>query len=339
MVQTMGGAGQLPCFFGNVSFLCDPVWDCAAAFGGYSVRPSQKIYFMNALGFLLRRLTWQFGMRGERDRWACVTRETQILSEAQDLLGRLAWRDVAKIDDVTGEYWQLMDLDKQQQKLRDESTAILARIDTLTEQLNGIEDKYEDKIDDLRDQKDAVLEEAAKVSAHMNEVQGEDMATRERFASLKNKLDVLKRQEGVDLSAEIEKTRLALVQLKAQHEELKKEIEAKEKEVASIEKSVQGVDGEIARQRQEMKDESADLVTEIGKLSKQIAELSAKIGSVENMKTDLSFKVGVYLCNNAEDDRPEIREVIGSYRQLVSKILYLRRSIQYNQRLARRGRD
>jgi chromosome segregation ATPase len=282
---------------------------------------------MNALGFFLRRLAWQFGIRGERARWNSVTRETQILSEAQDLLGKLAWRNTSKIDDLTGEYWQLKDLDDQQAKLREQSEQLLDRVEQLKEKLHSIEDRYDDQIDGLRQEKDQIMEQAGEMTAAMEEIRDEDAATRERFGSLKMKLDVLKRQEGLDLSAEIEKTRTALHQLKLDHEQFKSQLESKETELRKVEVSVQAVDARIAQKREEMKVESADLVTEIGKLSKTVAEISAKIGALENAKTELSFKVGQYLSNNAES------------RPIVGKITALRKSIQYNQRLARRTRN
>ncbi len=292
---------------------------------------------MNSFGFFLHRLAWQFGIRRERARWGSVTRETQFLSEAQDLLGRLAWKQTAQLDALTGEFWQLKDLDSQQEKLRQQSEQMLQKIDDLKEKLNGIEDNYEEQIDDLREHKAEVMEVAAKIAAEMEEIREDDAETRGRFGSLKMKLDVLKRQEGVDLSAEIEKTRVALQELKNQHEANKVIIASKEAEVHNVESSVQGVDGQIAQKRSEMKDESGDLVTEIGQLSKSVAETSAKIGTLETAKSELSFKVGVYLSDHADSKDPAIRKALSGFRPLVSKILALRKSISYNQRLARRS--
>jgi chromosome segregation ATPase len=292
--------------------------------------------YMNAFGFFLHRLAWQFGYRRERARWGSVTRETQFLSEAQDLLGRIAWKQTGDLDPLTGEFWQLKDLDAQQEKLRSQSEQMLTRIDELKEKLDGIEDKYEEQIEELRDHKASVMETAAGIAAEMADIRYDDDATRERFGSLKGKLDVLKRQEGVDLSAEMERTRISLQELKQTHEASKKLIEAKEAEVRKVEASVQGVDGEIADKRAQMKEESAELVTEIGQLSKSVAETSAKIGTLETAKSELSFKVGVFLSDHADSRDPAIRKALTSCRPLVGKILALRKSISYNQRLARR---
>ncbi len=293
---------------------------------------------MNAFGFFLRRLAWQFGIRRERARWNAVTHETQILSEAQDLLGRLAWPNVSGIEELTGEYWQLRDMDNQQAKLREESESLIERIESMQSDLNGIEAKYASRIDELRAKKTGIMDNAAQVTDEMDEIRERDQATRQRFASLKRKLDVLKRQEGQDLSAEIEKTRTALVELKKEHDQCSAALEAKENEVAEIEGGVQEVDEAISQQREEMKRESSDLVAEIGRMSKRVADLSAKIGALENSKTELAFQVGQYLSNNADSRNPEVQKVLRPYRSIMGQIGQLRKSIQFNQRLARRSR-
>lgn len=292
---------------------------------------------MNAFGFFLRRVAWQFGIRAERHCWSKVSRETQILTEAQDLLGRLCWRKADKIEDLTGEYWQLKDLDDQQEKLRVRSDEMLERIDHLKEVLDGIEDRYEDQVDVEREHKDEVLAEAASITREMEELRDEDEITRQKFRSLKLKLDVLKRQEGVDLTEEMTKTRGAIHQLKLSHDEVRGILEQKEKLVRTVEGSVQGVDAKIAGLRERMREESADLVAEIGRLSKQVAEVSAKIGTLENSKTELSFQMGVYLSQHGESRDPELMHVLAECRPIMGKIAYLRKSIQYNQRLARRS--
>lgn len=292
---------------------------------------------MNSIGFFLRRLAWQFGVRSERSSWAGVSRETQMLSEAQDLLGRLCWRRADYIEELTGEYWQLKDLDDQQEKLRVRSDDLLERIDHLKEQLHGIEDKYEDQVDVERNRKEEVLGEAAALTREMEDLREEDAETRQKFRGLKLKLDVLKRQEGVDLSEEMTKTRAAIHKLKLAHDEVRRILAEKEVQVRQVESSVQGVDAVIAKLRETMRTESADLVAEIGKLSKQVAELSAKIGTLENAKTELSFQVGVYLSQHAESRDQEMLKVLSECRPIVGRINYLRKSIGFHQRLARRS--
>ena len=95
---------------------------------------------MNALGFFIGRFAWQLGITRERARWNAVTRETQQLAETQDLLGKLAWPSTASVERLSGEFWQITDLHKQQQALREQSGQLTAENDHAQDRLYGIED-------------------------------------------------------------------------------------------------------------------------------------------------------------------------------------------------------
>jgi chromosome segregation ATPase len=290
---------------------------------------------MNAAGFFMRRLLWQFGIKQERHRWSAVTRETQLLAEAQDLLGKLAWPQCDQIEDLSGEYWQILDLDKRQSQMRDESERMTSDNEGAQEKLYEIEDRYDHQVQSILNRKRELMEKAVEVMNEVEVIKDRDGDTRRKFGSLKAKLEVLKRQDG-DFTAEIEKTRHALVSLKEAHAKDLAEITARETEVEKLEQSVQRIDEEVASRREALKAETTDLVTEIGKRSKYIAELSAKIGSIDTQKGELTFIVGQYLSNALDTREPGVQKALHSYRPIVAKIKSLRSSIQYNQRLARR---
>jgi DNA anti-recombination protein RmuC len=80
---------------------------------------------MNAFGFFIGRIAWQMGITRERARWNSITRETQQLAETQDMLGKLAWPITKSVDRLSGEFWQLTDLQSQQDLLRQESDQLI----------------------------------------------------------------------------------------------------------------------------------------------------------------------------------------------------------------------
>ena len=283
----------------------------------------------------MRRLAWQFGVKGERARWGAVTRETQLLAEAQDLLGKLSWPGLEKVDDISGEYWILRDLDTQQQTLRDTVERMINENDGAQDTLYDIEDKYEQQVHGIQGRKKELMEKAVVIMDDVEGIKDRDSDTRRRFASLKAKLDVLKKQDG-DYSAEIERTRGQLTKLKEDHTRDLSEIAARESEVEKLEQGVARLDEEIASRREALRLETTDLVSEIGRRSKFIAEHSARIGSLDTQKGDLSFRIGQYLSNHMDSRDPAIQQALSAYRPIVSKIKTLRSSIQYNQRLARR---
>ena len=283
----------------------------------------------------MHRLAWQFGIKGERARWGAVTRETQLLAEAQDLLGKLSWPGLESADDISGEYWMLRDLDGQQQTLRDSVETMISENENAQDRLYDIEDRYEQQVQGIQGRKKELMEKAVVIMEDVEQIKDRDSDTRRRFSSLKAKLEVLKKQDG-DYTAEIEKTRTQLVKLKEEHTRDLSDIAARESEVEKLEQGVTRLDEEIATRRDAMREETTDLVAEIGRRSKLIAENSAKIGSLDTRKGELSFRIGQYLSNNLDSKDQGIQAVLRDFRPIVTKIKDLRTSIQYNQRLARR---
>ena len=292
---------------------------------------------MNAIGFFLGRFAWQLGLRRERVRWNAVTRETQQLAEAQDLLGKLSWPATAPIERLSGEYWQLTDLQSQQQQLRAQSDQLTTENETAQDRLYAIEDEVENDVDTLRKGKAELMSKAVRIMDDVDEIKDRDSETRRRFTSLKGKLEVLKKQTEGDFSAEIDRTRHSLAELKDEHTRDLAAIAALEEEVQRLELTVQGIDAEITGLRERHKVQTADLVLEIGKRSKQIAEISARVGSFESQKNEFSFQIGQYLSSQIENPDPAIRQVLSRFGPLAGRIRYLKRSIHYNQRLARRA--
>jgi chromosome segregation ATPase len=290
---------------------------------------------MNAAGFFMHRLAWQFGFKGERARWSAVTRETQLLAEAQDLLGKMAWDGMENIDEMSGEYWQLRDLSDQQNQMREASDRLIAENEAAQDRLYAIEEKHEQQIEAIQARKSEYMEKAVQVMADVDDIKGQDSETRRKFASLKAKLEVLKKQPD-DYASEVEKTRQALLTLKESHSTSLAEIAQREEEVTKLEQSVKRIDEEVASRRDALRAETTELVSDIGRRSKQIAELSAKIGAVDTQKGDISFRIGQFLSHHTASKDPAIRAVLQPYRPIVRRIEQLRASVQYNQRLARR---
>ena len=221
--------------------------------------------------------------------------------------------------------------------LREQSEQLTTENDLAQDRLYKSEDAVEDDIDFIRKRKAELMSQAVSIMDGVDDIKERDGETRRRFTSLKGKLEVLKKQEGEGFAEEIEKTRHSLAALKEEHTRDLAAIASHESDVQRLEMAVQGIDAEIAGLRERHKAETADLVQEIGKRSKQIAELSARVGALEASKNELSFQIGQYLSNQIDAPEPAVRQVLSRYGPLVKRIKYLRRSIQYNQRLARRA--
>ncbi|MES2705373.1 MAG: hypothetical protein V4726_02105 [Verrucomicrobiota bacterium] len=292
---------------------------------------------MNAFGFFIARIAWQVGVRRERFRWNAVTRETQMLAETQDMLGRLAWPSMGSVEMMSGEYWQLRDFHDQQDELRATSERLTRENEEEQERLYLLEDAVEDEIDVLRKRKQTMMAKATGINEEVESIKIHDAETRRRFGSLKSKLDVLKKQSGEGYEPEIERTRTVLAELKDVHSRDLEQITRLENEMKSVEEEALAVDGEIYDCRARFKADTAELVAEIGRRSKQIAEISAKIGSLETHKNELAFQMGQFLSSHIDENPEALRPIMKRFGPLVDRIQYLRRSIHFNQRLARRS--
>ena len=283
----------------------------------------------------MRRLAWQFGIKQERARWSAVTRETQLLAEAQDLLGKLAWPSMERIEEMSGEYWQLKDLDERQAAMVAESERLEVENDEAQDRLYSIEEEAEKDIDAIQGRRTELMEKAAEIMDGVEEVKRRDADTRRRFSSMKAKLEVLLKR-GEEYGAEVEKTRAVLGRLRDEHAKDLEEITRRESDVERLEMGVLQIDKETTARRERLKAETTELVSSIGKRSKQIAELSARIGAVDAKKAEISFVIGQYLGRHLESRDPAVQEVLRPFRPIVGRIKDLRASIRYNQRLARR---
>jgi chromosome segregation ATPase len=293
---------------------------------------------MNRFGFLMRRLAWQLGIKRERQRWASVNRETQILTEAEDLLGRLAWRDCGEIDELSGEFWQIRDLELQQDKLRAATEEATERNEELRDQLEEAQDEFDDRMQDLRETKSRKMDEVLGLVREVEDLKGWKEQTKKKFMTLKAKLKVIQAAAEGSEPEEVERTRGQMAQLKEQFEGDLQQIAEKTAQIEVLEKEVEEIDATMSAGKVAFREDTADLSTQVGKLSKQIAEFSAKIGALETAKSQYLTAIGMYLSSNLETNDPAIRAVVrhSRYRSLVSRIQYYRRSIGYNQRLARR---
>jgi chromosome segregation ATPase len=292
---------------------------------------------MNSFGFFVRRIAGYFGIRRERQRWAAINRETQILKEAEDLLGRLAWPDVRDIDDLSGEYWQILDLDQQQERLREETQITDARNEELRDRLHELEQEAADRLQSLRERKSKRMEHALGLMREIEQLKDWKEETKKKFQTLKAKIEVMKRHgEGADQTT-VDKTQMRMAELKERFAGDLEDITARTDEIERIEREVEELDRQIVEGKAAIKRDTAELNSEVGQLSKRIAELSAKIGALENTKSDFHFQVGHYLSDGFEAGDASLLPVLRKHRPLVSRIAYFRRSIAFNQRLTRRG--
>ena len=255
------------------------------------------------------------------------------MSEAEDLLGRLAWRDTQNIQELAGQYWKMTDYERQQERLRTMGEDLSVENENVRDTLEKIEDHFGVQIGKLKDEKRTRMEKAIDVMRAIDEVRDAAEYREGIFNGLEMKVKVLQDDDEGGGGDEVSKTLAAMEQIQGQLDRDEAVISKHTAQLNAIEDEVEEIEEEIGRVRQEMARETAGIRTEIGRLSKQVAEVSAKIGALQNLKNDLSYEVGQFLSQNAYSRSPEVRGVLKKHRAIITKILYFRRSIDYHARL------
>lgn len=287
---------------------------------------------MNAIGFTIRRVARSFGIKNEMNRRMAITRELQLLAEAEGLLGRIAWRDSENIQEIAEEFYQISDLEAEAKTLRKEIRELEKENDRLLDEQEELESSLERQISALTSAKSKAMQ---RTIAWMNEIENlkiDAEITRKKYSGMKLRLKSLIGAEGAE--EDLETSRNNLIRLKEEYAAETQEIVGKQNRVKETEEEITDLEDRIAATREDARARITTLMNEVGKSSNLVARYGAKLGSIEKTITDLTYGVGSFLSNNADNPTPEIRKVIHKHRSLVSKLSTLKSSIRFNRILA-----
>lgn len=290
---------------------------------------------MNSLQFQFCRIGRIFGIRRDRQRMAAMTRETQFLHEAVELLGRAAWQDTQSIDDLAVEFWQIKDVEKQQVDLRESMESIREDNTRLENERVEIESRFNEEINGLKEDKIDHMSDALELMRDNDTQKAELERVKRRYAGMKLRLKAVAEEHGDGVGLDANSLNSSMEELKANYSGIQQEIDGRAKTIKENEATIASIDLNLGEKRQAMKTATSDIVSKIGKGSKQLADISAKIGSLQNSKNALANRIGRFLSQNIENPSQEIRSVLSKHRALTSKIRYFRQSIGYFQRLVR----
>lgn len=290
---------------------------------------------MNAFGYHVNRVAGFFGIRRTKHLRQTMTQESMFLNEAMELLGRAAWRDSGGIDDLAVEYWQIRDVEKKQRELWDESEALRSTKEELEVRRANIDSGFGREVDVLKEKKIELMSKAIVLMREIEAAREELERVKRRFAGMRLRLKAIDEEPEAAAGLDRHATEENIESARTDYADRQKSLEEKEAALKEVEKLIEENDGVLAAKKAELKQAAAEVVGEIGRVSKTLADLSAQIGSLQNEKNQLSTRVGRYLSQNIDSRSQEIRQILHKHRALASKISYFRKSIDYQQRLAR----
>ena len=157
-----------------------------------------------------------------------LSKEKQIVSEAEDLLGRLAWKDTQNIQELAGQYWKMTDYERQQERLRVEGEDLAVENEKVRDTLDKIENHFSDQIGHLREEKRVRMEKAIDIMRVIDELKEASEYREGIFNGLEMKVKVL--QEENDATGEYaEEVRSTLANM----EQIQKQLDRDDEIVAS----------------------------------------------------------------------------------------------------------
>lgn len=287
---------------------------------------------MTTSRYIIARIAQAFGIVFRSHHATNAAAELHLLREAEEILGRLAWKDIENIEDLSVEYWNLRKLDKEHTELTQELQAASGILQQSHDERAGLMEKVAESTKDLVAERESLVDKSERLNSERDMVLGEARAVKRRHDGLKAKLDVL--TEEAAETDEISDTTEDLNELKKRFKVLRTRRDKLGARIEEIDASIEDLDERIENRRKSMREEALGSFQNIGKANRNISTSRAELGNVENEMISLFSEIGRYLCAHADDG--ECRDILKPHRPLLGQIKALRISINCNNKLAGR---
>ena len=288
---------------------------------------------MTPARYCIARIAQAFGVVFRARHASNAAAELHLLREAEEILGRLAWTEIEEIEDLSVEYWNLRKLDKEHTELSNEIAAASGILQQSHDQRAGLMEKVAESTKDLVVEREDLVEKSERLNSERDMVLGEARAVKRRHDGLKAKLEVLTVENRE--SDEITDTTEELNELKKRFQVLRSRRDELSERIQKIDNTIEDLDIRIENRRRDMREEALGSFQNIGKANRNISTSRAELGVIENERVSLFCEIGRYLCAHAEN--PVAKSALRPHRNLVGQMKALRRSINYNNKLAGRA--
>ena len=287
---------------------------------------------MNRIDYATRMIAARFGVVAPRHYLRNATEEAILLKEAEVLVGKMAWRDMENVEDLTAEYWRLRQLDTEERKLKEQVEINRSEHERVKELATKPETVFSAKLEEVQARLESEREILTdRLQALQEEIKGAEKLRR-RFNGFKIKLSVLK-AEGAR-PEELEVVRGQLQILKGQYGEVARQVEGLREGIRLMEEKVRAIESEEANVRGQVSHHERILTREVSEVSRRLVETNSRLAVIEGEKKELFGAIGKYLCRGRQPDTAETKEVVRRLGPLVIRARGLAKSIEFNRRLA-----
>ena len=287
---------------------------------------------MNRLEYIAKKLAARFGLVSPRQYLRNATEEGVLLYEAEILIGKMAWQELDKVEEMSSEYWRLRQLDSEQTKLEEEREAIKKTLEKAQDGAAVPDTEFTPQLAKVRrrleNERDRLTEKLQKLQTLIQQAE----AMRRRFNGSKLKLTVLKSENAPEET--LQSIRNELQSVKAAYGDLAREVENIRGEIQLLEEKIKGIQSEEENLRERLGERDRRLAREVSDVSRRLLEIGSRLGIIESEKNEIFVIIGRTLRLERESESPEYREVIQKYSPIINRARALTRSIEFNRILA-----
>ncbi len=288
---------------------------------------------MTSSKYFLLCIASRFGYLGKNVRLGQAANEAHLLKEAETFLGEAIWRNTENIEALSMEYWNLRKLVKDYERVSKEIAQLQgAFVDTHQQKVEGLK-SVSGLLQGLAEERKEALAQLDTLTRERDRIVSKAQDIRRIYDGLKIKQDVL-RKEGAML-AEIEKTSSRLAEVKSDFDSLKERREEITQELAAANTKIRDIEAMTSERKQHGKSQSTENFQYIGDANQQISTRQAQINSLYAQIRSLYTDIGRHVSLNAPIDT-ECNLAGKDQRGLIDVMAALRKSIQYNFKLAER---
>ena len=287
---------------------------------------------MNRLEFLARKAAARLGVVAPRLYLRNATEESILLKEAEVLIGKMAWRDLEHVEELTNEYWRIRQLDAEQKKLEVELETATAEMNRIQEAANAPETQFAPQLEKIGVRLEFEREKLTEKLKTMQELIQSAEAVRKKFNGLKLKLTVLKGENAEEQTLEV--VRQDLQETKNKYGEMARDVENLRGEVGLIERKIKAIESEMDNLRGRISLRERNLTRELSDAGRRLMEINSRLGILESEKGELFVTIGRLLRVGSDAGSEAYRDVLDRFSPIIQQARTLSRSIEFNRRLA-----
>jgi len=286
---------------------------------------------MTALRYATARLLCSIGFTFKSKRLNDLAMEAHLLREAEEVLGYNCWQEVKNIDDLSSEYWNIHDFKIDRAQKFERLSHLKTQFQNKQTEHQGILAGANQKSVDAREERKQAVQKAEKLSNDRDTCIAEATRLRHLFDGQQTKLKVILQTPEGNTSEEAQVARTKLADIRKQFEKQKEKRQQIADEIAHLNAFIADIDQKISIMNSEAQNKASDSATLVGNI-REISNLQAEVGQIDKKISLLYMKIGNHLSRHYETDKA-CEEASRAAGQLVNKIIALRDSIVYNNKL------